>query len=61
MGIKETSNLNSTLVWSIAKKAPPNSNISKRCLLYLHEKLEIINYPRPDELLDSLNAKVAII
>ena len=50
--LKETSNLSSTLVRSIAKKVPPYSNITKKCLLCLHEKFEIINYPRPDELLD---------
>ena len=50
--LKETSNLSPTLVWCIAKKVPPYSNISKKCLLCLHEELEIINYPRPDELLN---------
>ena len=50
--LKETSNLSPTLVWSIAKKVPSYSNISKKCLLCLHEKLEIINYPGPDELLN---------
>ena len=50
--LKETSNLSPTLVWSIAKKVPPYSNISKKCLLCLNKKLEIINYPRPDELLN---------
>ena len=49
---KETSNLSPTLVWSIAEKVPPYSNISKKCLLCLHTKLEIINYPQPDELLN---------
>lgn len=48
--VKRTSNLNPILVWLIAKKAPHYSNISKTCLLHLHEKLEIINCPRPDEL-----------
>ena len=37
--LKETSNLSPTLVWSIAKKVPPYSNISEKCLLCLHEKL----------------------
>ena len=37
---------------SIAKKVPTYSNISKRCLLCLHEKLEIINYSQPEELLN---------
>ena len=50
--LKETSNINPTLVWSIAKKLPPYSNTSKNCLLRLHEKPEIFNYPRPDELLN---------
>ena len=45
--LKETLNSSSILVWSIAKKVPPYSNIYKRCLLCLYEKLEIINYPRP--------------
>ena len=45
-------NLNLTLVGSIAKKVPTYSNISKKCLLCLHEKLETINYPRPEELLN---------
>ena len=39
----------------MAKKAP-YSNISKKCLLCPHGRLEIINYPRPDELLDKRSA-----
>ena len=50
MGTKRNSSL--ALIWSIAKKVPPYSNIYKKCLLCLHEKLEIINYPRPCELLN---------
>ena len=50
--LKETSNLNPTLVWSMVKKVPLYSSISKKCLLWLHKKLEINNYLRPDELLD---------
>ena len=53
LSTNDTSNLSTTLVWSIAKKVPPYSNISKKRLLCcLHEKLEIINYPRPEELLN---------
>ena len=48
----KTSNLSPTLVSSIAKKVPPYSNIPKTCLLCFLEKLEIINYPRPEELLN---------
>ena len=40
------------LLWSIFKKVPLYSNILKKSLLSLHGKLEIINYPRPDELLN---------
>ena len=50
--LKKTSNSSPTLVWTIAKRVPPYSNISKKCLLCLHEKLKIINYPRPEELLN---------
>ena len=50
--LKETSNISSTLVWSFAKNGLPISNISKKCLLCLHEKLEIFNDPRLDELLN---------
>ena len=35
--LKETSNSSPTLVWPIAKKVPPYSNICKKCLLCLHK------------------------
>ena len=34
------------------KKVPAQSNITKTCLLCLHEKLEIINYPYPEEFMN---------
>ena len=40
------------LTWSIEKSIPAYSNISKRCLLCLHEKLAIVTYERPSELLN---------
>ena len=43
---------NPSLKWSIVKKVPTYSNITKKCLLCLYEKLEIINYPNPQELLN---------
>ena len=49
--LKETSESSLTLVWSIDKMVPPYSNTSKKCLPRLHEKLKIINYPRPEEFL----------
>ena len=45
--VNETLNLN-----PFPKMYQLQSNISKKCLLCIHEKLEIINYPRPDELLN---------
>ena len=43
--LKETSNSSPTLERSIAKKVLPYSNISKKCLLCLHETLKIIKNP----------------
>ena len=52
MGTKRNFKFKPDSSMSIAKKVPPYSNISKKCLLCLHEKLEIINYPGPEELLN---------
>ena len=41
-----------TLKWSIVKSAPSYSNISKKCFLCLHEKLEIVNFEDQDHLLN---------
>ena len=50
--IKKEYNEMPTLIWSIVKSVPSYSNISKKCLLYLHEKLEIINFEDQDHLLN---------
>ena len=50
--LKETSNSSPALIWSIVKKVPPYSNMSKKWLPCLHEKFEINNYPPPEELLN---------
>ena len=42
----------SYLKWSIVKSVRAYSNITKKCLLCLHKKLEIVNYPHPEELLN---------
>ena len=44
--LKETLNLSPALIWS-PNKVPPYSNISKKCLLCLHEKLSISNHTPP--------------
>ena len=41
-----------SIKWSIIKSVPGYSNITKKCLLCLYEKLEIINYPNQEELLN---------
>ena len=40
------------LKWYIVRTVPSYSNITKRRLLYLHEKSEILYYPNTDELLN---------
>ena len=41
-----------SLKWSIVKSVPGYSNITKKCLLCLYGKLEIINYLIQEELLN---------
>ena len=50
--LKETLNSNPTLAAYIAKKVQLYSSISKKCLLCLHKKFKIINYPPTDELIN---------
>ena len=40
------------LTWEVLQTAKAYSNITRRCSLCLHEKLAIINYLYPDELLN---------
>ena len=49
--LKENHNKILKLTRSIVRFAPGHSNISKRCLLFLHEKLSILTYRNPAELL----------
>ena len=46
------------LVWSIAKKVAPYSNVSKNCLKNRDEKFEIINYHQPDKLLNKSSESI---
>ena len=50
--LKETLDATPMLNWSAVRCATPYLNISKKCLLCLHEKLVIIIYPRQHELLN---------
>ena len=50
--VKDKYKETSSLKWSIVKSVPGYTNITKKCLLCLQEKLEIINYPNQEELLN---------
>ena len=50
--VKNNTNQNLMLQWSIIKSVPSYSNVSKKCPLCLHEKYEILHYERPNELLN---------
>ena len=50
--MKQKHNITPTLKWYIVKSVPSYSNVSKKCLLCLHEKFEILNYPNQKELLN---------
>ena len=41
-----------TLKWSIVKSVSSHSNMSKKCLLCLPEKLEIVNFEDQDHMLN---------
>ena len=47
------------LMWCIVKSVPGYLNISKRCMLCLHEKYEILNYPDQEELLNKRSELVS--
>ena len=55
--IKDKCNEMPSLKWSVVKSVPRYSNISK-CLLCLHERFEIVNYPNQEELLIKRSDKV---
>ena len=50
--LESVSSETTNLKWSILRCVPPYSNISKKCLLCLCEKLEIVTYQNLKELLN---------
>ena len=50
--MREIHKVEVNLTWSIVKRVPAYSNITKKCPLCLHEKLQIITYPNQAELLN---------
>ena len=56
---KQRHNVKPTLKWYIVKSVPSYSNITKSCMLCLHEKFEILTYPNQDELLNKRSELVS--
>ena len=50
--MEKRKNVTSALTWEALRTAKTYPNITKRFSLCLHEKLVIITYPYPDELLN---------
>ena len=50
--MKKRKNVAPALTWEVLQTVKTYSNITKRCSLCLHEKLAIITYSYPDELLN---------
>ena len=44
---KQTHNITPTLEWYIVKSVNSYSKIAKSCMLYLHEKFEVLDLPKP--------------
>ena len=57
--MKDKHNATPNLMWCTVKSVPGYSNISKRCILYLHEKYEILYYPDQEELLNKTSELVS--
>ena len=58
-GTLERNSVFPTLTSSVLKSVPGYSNISKRCLLRLTEKVLIITYENPEELLNKRSELMA--
>ena len=56
--VKRKLKIMSSLKWCIMKLVPAYSNISKKYQLCLQEKIEILNYPNPN---DTLNKRSELI
>ena len=56
---KHRHNITLTLKWYIVESVPSYSNITKSCMLCLHEKFEILTCPNQDELLSKRSELVS--
>ena len=57
--MKDKHNTTPNLMWCTVKGVPGYSNISKRCMLCLHEKYEILSYSAQEELLNKRSELVS--
>ena len=57
--MKDKHNATPNLMWCTVKSVPGCSNISRRCMMCLHEKHEILNYPHQEELLNKRSELVS--
>ena len=58
---KKGKDVTPALIWEVLQTAEAYSNVTKRFSLCLHEKLAIITYPYPDELLNLLNRRSELV
>ena len=57
--LKQKHNITPTLIWYFVKSVPSYSNITKICMLCLHEEFEILTTPNQDELLSKRSELVS--
>ena len=57
--LKGTDNQMPKLQWSVMKKSSPYSNISKRCMICLNEKLAIIQFEDHANLINKRNEAIS--
>ena len=57
--LRQKHNVFPTLTWSAVESVPGHSNISKRCLLCLTEKMLTATYENPEELLNKRSELMA--
>ena len=57
--MKDKQNTTPNLIWFKVKSVSGYSDIPKRCMLCLHEKYEILNYPDQKELLNKSSELVS--
>ena len=57
--MKDKYDITPNLKWYTIKSVPGYSNISKRCMLYLHKEYEILNYPDQEKLLNKRSELVS--